>query len=41
MLGRAIRTPTITRLPIIKKDETGKTKRGYTMLGTQTAYPLP
>ena len=41
MLGRATRTPAITRLPIIKRDETGKTKRGYAMLGTQTAYPLP
>lgn len=41
MLGRATRTPAITRLPIIKRNETSKTKRGYAMLGTQTAYPLP
>ena len=41
MLGRATRTPAITRLPIIKRDETSKTKRGYAMLGMQTAYPLP
>ena len=40
MLGRATRTPAITRLPIIKRNETSKTKRGYAMLGTQTAYPL-
>ena len=41
MLGRATRAPAITRLPIIKGDETSKTKRGYAMLGTQTAHPLP
>ena len=40
MLGRATRAPAITRLPIIKRDETSKTKRGNAMLGTQTAYPL-
>ena len=41
MLGHATRAPAITRKPIIKRDETSKTKRGYAMLGTQTAYLLP